>query len=510
MEKRARGEGAFRHVLPADDGSEPERRQRGSFAKAMEVASDRLLLNKAIGELNQGFWAKGTLSVKRIRRAEITKLALTVTGGREPLPLAKQTVEMVAAALKAAKLASADQYLNELKLMHVEAGFPMEAWLGRTFQLCKKSVSRDRGPIRKAPEVPLDKVFLQDIPGAEALPVPLAIWAYAWGVTWMLREIELSRVKWGHVSWNVGRKTVRLFIPRSKGDQMGLGVARTLQCCGEKPCWTGCAWAQLQGLRQRRGQVGVHSEEPMFPNKEGMLPTKTEMVNSWKTVLDPNMSGHSARRSGAMAYVKKGMDIKDLAYLGRWRSSVVLSYAEEALESVPANQRIPSATSTASTSSRNVVVTPVVKEKKTPEPKTGVTNVGGRPKPVELWVRSTDRRGNNPIHLISAADWSIPMAEWSTACGWTFARKSAHIAFVTDPSMAVLKCKKCLSMRPQRDDVRKGVSPAQLMALDMAELTSQPKTPRLVSQPKTPRSCGKQRPQNPPLEKIEIKGGGWV
>ena len=68
MEKRARGEGAFRHVLPADDGSEPERRQRGSFAKAMEVASDRLLLNKAIGELNQGFWAKGTLSVKRIRR----------------------------------------------------------------------------------------------------------------------------------------------------------------------------------------------------------------------------------------------------------------------------------------------------------------------------------------------------------------------------------------------------------------------------------------------------------
>ena len=248
----------------------------------------------------------------------------------------------------------------------------------------------------------------------------------------------------------------------------------------------------------------------MFPNKEGMLPTKTEMVNSWKTVLDPNMSGHSARRSGAMAYVKKGMDIKDLAYLGRWRSSVVLSYAEEALESVPANQRIPSATSTASTSSRNVVVTPVVKEKKTPEPKTGVTNVGGRPKPVELWVRSTDRRGNNPIHLISAADWSIPMAEWSTACGWTFARKSAHIAFVTDPSMAVLKCKKCLSMRPQRDDVRKGVSPAQLMALDMAELTSQPKTPRLVSQPKTPRSCGKQRPQNPPLEKIEIKGGGWV
>ena len=45
--------------------------------------------------------------------------------GDEVLPLTKHTVEMAAAALKAAglKLASADQYLNELKLMHVESGY---------------------------------------------------------------------------------------------------------------------------------------------------------------------------------------------------------------------------------------------------------------------------------------------------------------------------------------------------------------------------------------------------
>ena len=39
-----------------------------------------------------------------------------------------------------------------------------------------------------------------------------------------------------------------------------------------------------------------------------------------------------------MAYVRRGMGIRELAFLGRWRSAVVLTYAEEALESTPANR----------------------------------------------------------------------------------------------------------------------------------------------------------------------------
>ena len=40
-----------------------------------------------------------------------------------------------------------------------------------------------------------------------------------------------------------------------------------------------------------------------------------------------------------MAYVRKGMGIHDLAYLG-WKSSVVLTYAEQALETTPANRNL--------------------------------------------------------------------------------------------------------------------------------------------------------------------------
>ena len=294
---------------------------------------------------------------------------------------------MVAADLKAANLASADQYLNELKLMHVEeAGFSLEAWLARTFQLCKKSASRHRGPVKRALEVTLDEAELQVIPDSTGVAVPLAAWAYAWGGH-LLQEIELSRVRWNHVSWNVARKTVKLYTPHSKCDQMGLGVARALQCCGESPCWVGCAWMQIQRLRQNRGRAGGHLDGPLFPNKDGNAPSKTEMVSSWKAILDPNMTGHSAWRSGAMAYVRKGMEIKDLACLGRWKSSVVLSYAEEALETMPVNcrlQRGGGQSLTSRRSSNQVVVSSVLKTKKTQEPTVAHAGVCGRPKPVEL------------------------------------------------------------------------------------------------------------------------------
>ena len=152
----------------------------------------------------------------------------------------------------------------------------------------------------------------------------------------MLREIELSKVRWGHMSWNQRKKTVRLFIPHSKMDQQELGIARRLQCCGESPCWKGCAWYLVQTMLKRRGRAAIPPEEFLFPNDRGEKPSKSDMVASWRSLFDTEVAGHSARRSGAMAYVRKGM--VDLAYLGRWKSSVVLTYAEEALETTLANR----------------------------------------------------------------------------------------------------------------------------------------------------------------------------
>ena len=38
-----------------------------------------------------------------------------------------------------------------------------------------------------------------------------------------------------------------------------------------------------------------------------------------------------------MAYIRAGVTIEELAFLGRWKSSVVISYTEDALQEVSAN-----------------------------------------------------------------------------------------------------------------------------------------------------------------------------
>ena len=47
--------------------------------------------------------------------------------------------------------------------------------------------------------------------------------------------------------------------------------------------------------------------------------------------------GHSARRTGALRYIRHGWAIPQVAYLGRWKSAVIYEYVAEALESLPVN-----------------------------------------------------------------------------------------------------------------------------------------------------------------------------
>jgi hypothetical protein len=49
------------------------------------------------------------------------------------------------------------------------------------------------------------------------------------------------------------------------------------------------------------------------------------------------VSGHSTRRSGALQYIRKGWAVSQVAYLGRWKSNVILEYAQEALETMAIN-----------------------------------------------------------------------------------------------------------------------------------------------------------------------------
>eukprot|EP00438_Fugacium_kawagutii_P032791 Skav211928 [mRNA] locus=scaffold1086:172527:174512:+ [translate_table: standard] len=448
-------------------------RGKGAMSAALEVASDRSRLVQAVADLNKDFWAASTTAARATRRAEVLELAERVANGRPVFPLRQEVVEGVAAALKAAGLTSGFLYLSELKLAHVERGGAVDPWLTRLMGLCKKSLTRKRGPVKRAPELSLQKVEFSDELD-ESLAVRLGAWAYAWGLAWMLREVELSKVQWKHVTADSLRKTVRLFLPHSKMDQQGLGVSRTLQCCGETPCWIGCAWwlwSQLNNFNR-----GRRAGDPpwMFPNRQGKQATKLEMVSSWKLATGSHVTGHSARRSGAMAYVRKGMSIQELAYLGRWRSSVGLTYAEEALQTVPANarlkQNLEDNVSTGQGVPGRIVTQCPGNEAASSDSWTCCrTSSTSRTKPTSqraerLWVKAISGGRAQPLHLVSNASWQMAIGEWSTACGWNFAKRSANVMLVTNPSLSSTKCKKCLEVDKLRDCVKEGVRPARLLA----------------------------------------------
>ena len=272
-------------------------------------------------ELKGNFWAASSRASRDVKRAEVRKLAKLVTRGRETVfPLSQEAVEGV-------------------KLMHVEEGFELPPWLNRVFSLCKKALLRNRGPTKKAGEAKLEDVsedlWVQRGGKFEGKMNPAL--AYAWACLWMLREIEASACKWEHAQAEEQARTVSLTIPVSKMDQGAKGVKRTLQCCGEMPCKRFCAWNVWKRMEKETNH-NMKKKGYLFVDGKGKQLSKCNTVKLWNQATSQKVSGHSARRSGAMEHVRQGLHINELASLGRWRSAVVLTYANDALQEVPANK----------------------------------------------------------------------------------------------------------------------------------------------------------------------------
>ena len=80
-----------------------------------------------------------------------------------------------------------------------------------------------------------------------------------------------------------------------------------------------------------------HRKGHIFVDEKGNKLTRAKMIEGWKKVTGKDVTGHSARRSGAMEYIRRGLQIQELAFLGRWKSAVVLTYTNDALQDVPTN-----------------------------------------------------------------------------------------------------------------------------------------------------------------------------
>ena len=454
---------------------------KGSFRAALEIARNKDLMAQAVSELKKDFWADSNRQAQASKRKLVIELAQAVGGEWWTPPLTESVVVGVAAALKAAGLKTAASLLNELKLWHVDQGHSVTDSLERLLSLAKKSVARNLGPVKRALEVKIAEIDRGVWQCSRHMEVCEPILAYAWAVIFMLRCAEVAAVRWTHVFADKSKKLITLRIPISKTDQAGWGVRRTLGCCGWRKCSWACAWKVWSEILERSTSK---SEFVFVEDYEGAKSTR-KVALAWKSKVNSNMSGHSARRSGAMMYVRAGLPLQEVAFLGRWKSNVVLSYAEEALEEVPANQRIvpgPKAAKTKEFQCWKAPRTPGTPQPDfgcdTPVPMTpqaviwGATTPrdveeGAKPVPLdggislldscspkELWVYSVrDNRRDPTLHLVTVAGWDMPMSGWKTACGWPFAVNRAEAAFVYKADITKKKCRKCLNNRKGRDMV---------------------------------------------------------
>ena len=407
-------------------------------------------LEQETKELEDKYFSATSKQGKESRASTVLKIASELTGGY-PFPLVKMTVVRVSACIRATRIQSGDQYLGELRTMHVEAGYPVGELLDRTFKLCQRALRRDRGPENRAPEYRMEfiqeQTIWENLQGRKAVLLPIL--AYYWAVVWMLREIELREVKIKDVKIDMGQKRVTLTIRKSKMDQAAKGVRRTLACiCGSSDCGMDCPWSLAVIVLGRRDKGS--REDHLFGTVEGMKATKDAMTRAWQTLLNEDIKGHTPRRTGAMHYVRQGMAIQDLAYLGRWKSQAVLRYAEEALEDQPVNESFvqreeikrmlcrnrkgaavvessPNKKETVQAESTHAVpeVSPTVPA---PEEQVQALNPLVKKQSIVLFVKSTGRGGQRPLHKVAVANWKLPTSSWATACGWKFAAKSNRFA----------------------------------------------------------------------------------
>ena len=150
----------------------------------------------------------------------------------------------------------------------------------------------------------------------------------------MLREVELAAVRRQHISLDFKSKWVTFTFLVSKNHQEGQIVKRVLQClCDKRVCDVSCP--VYTSMRLLDGMVGLGLDRACTNRKKRQV--QSQLIEDWRILYGTKVSGHSGRRTGALRYIRRGWAIAQVAYLGRWRSSVIYEYAKEALESLPVN-----------------------------------------------------------------------------------------------------------------------------------------------------------------------------
>ena len=310
--------------------SKPSRRN------ALKLAKAKGALANVIARVEDDYYASSSKAAKNSKRNTVAEI---LKAGDASYPLTPFSLKLIAGTLRESGYKSASAYLIEAKTEHVERGHCWTSLLDRHFKLCMTAARRGVGPRKKAAEVEeaswASHSLLEDA-FPQGMKVGLSSHLFACGVHWMMREIELASLTTDDVKFDSVNRLVTLFWRESKKDSEGFGLARTLQCVCTAGCDLRCPYSVLETLANYATLKGAQ-KGCLALNKKGKQASKSELVKDWQRLYGPAVTGHSARRSGALQYIRRGWAVSQVGYLGRWKSNVIMEYAQEALESLAIN-----------------------------------------------------------------------------------------------------------------------------------------------------------------------------
>ena len=305
--------------------------------RAMEVMKSKKAMKEAMESVENDYFANSG----RVARSAKRHAVHSILGAayESAMPLTPHKLQALAGALRTSGYKSAHTYLAEAKLAHIEKGWNWTNLLDRHFKLCTKAVKRGVGPAKKAPEVAEDAWKAHPLlpgDGAKQGKVKWAPLLFACGVHWMMREIEIAALTSRNVAFDDRARLVTLTWRESKMDQEGATISRTLQCLCSGSCDISCPYAVLEVLVNQACLQG-NEGAALSVSEEGTVATKAQLIADWRDLYGKEISGHSSRRMGALQYIRSGWSVSQVAFLGRWKSNVILEYAKEALQSIPLN-----------------------------------------------------------------------------------------------------------------------------------------------------------------------------
>ena len=449
---------------------QPKKTSKSKRKKVMDIVNKFDKRERLLREFESNFLSATSKAPKESRANFVLLLLQDLASDATPFPLTSRSIKLLGAVLWKAGYKSAEAYLAEAKQMHIEAGYVWTQILEFNYKKCKVGVARDRGPRRKAPEVPeaVRKAKKRTmLPPKVPVLFPRELFTFA--MVWMLRRIELEQIEVDDLVINEEDREVELHWKKAKCDQTAGGTMRVLKClCVGEKCEDECPfWVSKDLVRKVLTKVPGASNFCWQKRNLRKKATKCQIVKSCAMAFGMGVTGHSGRRTGALNYIRLGWTIPQVTYLGRWRSGVIYDYAQEALQERPVNQKedekekgdkgteMGRALVKMQRAHRKELMTKLQLEIDEYKRDSGKT-LKALEKEVEDLAKNFGSAMRNPPNVMSIHGkvvhrnvtpvTSTPPQLWRTVCGWYF--KEGGFCFVADTTPVT--CAKCIGAEDAR------------------------------------------------------------